>query len=88
MLEIAFEREFSVKVNSRSMLFHVIHETQCGNFIIFSIIQTLREINFEDSWNANSAILQHLEALNFDFYEFLHFVKAENYQMNNIHSSP
>ena len=38
----------------------------------------LREINFGDSSGAKSAILSHLEALNFDFYEFLHFLKAEN----------
>ena len=42
----------------------------------FSIIHILREINFEDSKSAKSAILTHLEALNFDFYEFLHFLKA------------
>ena len=33
----------------------------------------LREINYEDFWSAKSAILTHLEALNFGFYEFLHF---------------
>ena len=43
----------------------------------FSITQTLREINFEDSRSAKFAILTHLEALNFDFYEVLHFLKAE-----------
>ena len=50
----------------------------------FCIIQILREIKFEDFKSAKSAILPHLEALNFDFYEFLHFVKAEIYQMNII----
>ena len=43
----------------------------------FSIIKILREINFEDSRSAQLAILPHLEALNFDFCEFLHFLKAE-----------
>ena len=52
----------------------------------FSIAQILREINFGDSRNAKSAILPHLEALNFDFYAFLHFLKAEIDQMNQIHS--
>ena len=28
-----------------------------------------------------------LEALNFDFYEFSHFLKAESYQINKIQSS-
>ena len=48
----------------------------------FSITQILREINFEDSNSAKSAILSHLEALNFDFYEFLHFLKASIYLIN------
>ena len=39
----------------------------------FSITQILREINFWDSWSAKSAILTHLEALNFNFYDFFQF---------------
>ena len=50
----------------------------------FPITQILREINFEDSGSVNSAILPHLEALNFDIYEFLHFVKAEIDQIHQI----
>ena len=45
--------------------------------IFVRIIQILREINFEDSRSAKSAILTRLEALNFNFHEFLHFLKAE-----------
>ena len=52
-------------------------------FYDFSIWHILREINFEDSWSVKSAILTHLEALNFDFYEFFHFLKADIYQINN-----
>ena len=52
----------------------------------FCIIQILCEINFEDSWRAKSAILSHLEALNFDILLILHFLKAEIYQMNKNHS--
>ena len=52
----------------------------------FFIIQILREINFEASWSAKSAILPHLEALNFDFDDFVHFLLVEIYQMNKIHS--
>ena len=37
----------------------------------FLITQILREINFGGSRNTKSAILTHLEALNFHFYEFL-----------------
>ena len=44
----------------------------------FSIIRIVREINFEDSKSAKSVILTHLEAMNFDFYEFLHFLKGCN----------
>ena len=44
----------------------------------FSITQILREIK--------SAISTHLEALNFDFNEFLHFFNAEIYQVNKIQS--
>ena len=35
----------------------------------FSFTQILREINFEESRSAKSAILTHFEALNFDFYD-------------------
>ena len=31
-------------------------------------------------------IFTHLEALNFDFYEFLHFLNAEKYQNEKIQS--
>ena len=49
--------------------------------------QILREISFdEESRRAKSAILTHLEALNCDLYEFLHFLKAEAYQINKIQS--
>ena len=50
----------------------------------FSITQILREINFRVSKSAKSAIFTHLEALNFDLYEFLHFSDAEIYQINKI----
>ena len=43
---------------------------QCGNFMIFSITHILREIKFEDSRSAKSAVFKHLEALNFDIYAF------------------
>ena len=59
---------------------------QYGNFMIFCIIQILSEINFEDCWSAKSAILTHLEVLNFDFYAFFHFLKDEIDQKNKIHS--
>ena len=45
-----------------------------------SITYILREINVWDSRNANSAVLTHLKALNFDSYEFLHFLNAINYK--------
>ena len=48
------------------------------------ITQILREINFGDSKSAKSAILTHLEALNFDLNEFLHFWEAEIDQSNKF----
>ena len=52
----------------------------------FSDSQILREINFRDSRSAKSAISTHFQTLKFDFYDFLHFLKAEVYQINNIQS--
>ena len=43
----------------------------------FSVTQILREINFGGLRSAKSAVFAILEAQNFDFYEFLHFLKAE-----------
>ena len=45
----------------------------------FSDTQNFREINFRDFRGSKTAILAHVEALNFDFCEFLHFGKAEIY---------
>ena len=50
----------------------------------FSIPQILREINFGDSRNAKSAIEAYFEDLNVDFYAFLHFLKYEIHQINQI----
>ena len=47
-------------------------------FYHFSVTRILREINFGNSRRAKSAISKHLEALNFDFYEFLHFFEGWN----------
>ena len=41
-------------------------------------------IQFDDSKSPKSAILPHLKVLTFDFYVFLHFMKAEIYQINKI----
>ena len=50
----------------------------------FSAIQILREINFGDCTSAKSAISTHSEALDFDIYGFLDFLKAEICQINKI----
>ena len=52
----------------------------------FFVTQTLCEINFGVSGSAKYAILSQLKALNFDLYDFLHFWKSENYQINKIQS--
>ena len=53
----------------------------------FSITQILREIDIEDCRRSKYTILTHLEALNFDFHEFLHFSQAPIYQINEILSA-
>jgi len=50
----------------------------------FSITQILREIDIGDFRSAKSAISTHLEALNFAFYAFVHFLKADIYQINKV----
>ena len=52
----------------------------------FSITLILREINFRDSKSEKSAIFAILEALDFEFYEFLHLLKVEIYQINHFQS--
>ena len=59
-------------------------ETALYQFQDFSITQFSREINLWDSINANFAILTHLQALNFEFYQFLHFLKAAVYQIDKL----
>ena len=50
-------------------------------------LQFLCEINFGEITSAKCAIFSHFVVLNFDLSEFLHFLKAEIYQMNKIQSS-
>ena len=49
-------------------------------------MQILREIKNGKSKVSKSAILTNSEALNLDFCEFLHFLKADKYQIIKIHS--
>ena len=56
------------------------------NFHDFPITQISREINFGGSRSAKSAISKHLEAVNFYFHEFLHFLDARIDQMNKFKS--
>ena len=67
--------------------FEQVQEGTVWKFQDLSVTQILREINFWDSKNARLAILTHLEALNFDFQEFLHFLKAVIYQIDKIQST-
>ena len=53
-------------------------------FHYFCITLILRQIIFGDFRNAKFTISTHLEALNFDVYDFLHFMKAKIYQNNKI----
>jgi len=72
---------------SEFLLSHILREincveAQCRNFMR----QILRETNLGDSISVKSAIFTHLEALNSDFNEFLHFSRAEIDQINKIQS--
>ena len=42
--------------------------------------------HFGYSKSAKSAVLTHLEALNFDFHELFHFLKAEKHQIDKVQS--
>ena len=57
-----------------------------GKFNNLFITQNLWKIDFEDSRNEKSTILIHLDALNFKFFEFVHFLKTEIYQNSQIQS--
>jgi len=50
----------------------------------FPVSEIFCEIDFREIRRAKSAILAHLEALNLDFNEFLHFLKAAIDQMNKV----
>ena len=52
--------------------------------ISICINQIFIEIYFEDSRSAKSSILTHLEALNLEFSEFLHFLKADIHQKTKL----
>ena len=61
--------------------------TQCGNFRNFSVTRILREIKVCVSRVLKSAILTRLEALNFDFHEFLRFLKFWNCRFGHFRAS-
>ena len=50
---------------------------QCGNFRIFLSPWFYVKSFFRDSRRAKSAVLIHLEAVSFEFHEFLHFLKVK-----------
>ena len=61
---------------------------QCGNSMIFlSLRFYVKYSDFGHSRSTKSAVLIQLEALNFDSYAFLPFLKDGICQMNNIQSS-
>ena len=49
-----------------------------------NFLSVKREINLGVLGSAKTAILTHLEALNFDLYEILNFLMAQIYQINKI----
>ena len=53
----------------------------------FSVTQILREIKVCEFRVSEFAILAHLEALNLQFHEFLHFLKTEIYLKSKFKGS-
>ena len=51
--------------------------TQCVNFMIFLSFIFYVKSTLGDCKSTKSAISTSLEGLNFDFYDFLHFLKVE-----------
>ena len=48
----------------------------------FPITQIVREINFGNCSSGKTAVVTHLETMNFDFHALLHFSKAEIAQIS------
>ena len=59
----------------------------CGNFITFLSLRIYVKSVLRGFTCAKSAISTHLKALNFDFYQFLHFLEAEMYQIDKLQSA-
>ena len=55
----------------------------CENFKVF-LAQNLREIDLGDSKSEKCTVFTHLEALDFDFVNFWHILKADIFQSNKI----
>ena len=73
-LHLALTKEI---LSKRLFVFHSVVNSTVWKFQDFFITQILREINFEDSRSANSAILRHL-------WIFVLF-EADIYQIDKIH---
>ena len=54
--------------------------------MIFTSLRFYVKLVFGDSRRAKSAILTHLQALKFDFREFLHFLKAKMADLERLGS--
>ena len=90
MLNFFYLKRIAVKVFSfalSAIFLPISYLVTVCKFHEFSITQILREINFRESGSAKSAVLTNLEALNFEFYEFLHFLNAKIYQITKIQST-
>ena len=74
------------KISSRGTLqkFHPVHSVETSRFFYHSDFYAKSILRILEVHKLN--IFTHLQALKFDFYEFLHILKAEIYQMNKFHS--
>ena len=85
---LLFQENTRIPVVRISMQVRIISKYSCTvwKFHDFSITNIFREIIFRNFGGPKTAILAHLEALESDFNEFLHFLKAEIYQINHFYS--
>ena len=63
---------------------HIFRYTQCGNFMIFLSLRFYVKAIFVESISAESAILTHLGALNFEFHEFCIFWRLQSTKLTKF----
>ena len=73
--------------SAAATLIFSVAKSQCGNLIIFSVTQILREINSRDSISAKSATLTQLEAEKFGFSWTCTFQRLKSNKSSSFRTS-